>query len=103
MLLKYFENLDDLFKQKVCPNLYGISKDPILLNFILVLDYRCIKCWLKFNFFDWCKSCKLKHFQFNYEEFLSENNEINNLLKDNYCDSKEPEELIKWIPYWLYF
>jgi hypothetical protein len=65
-------------------------------------DYNhnlCIECLFSFNFFDWCKKCKLKHFQLNYGEFPSENNDINHFLEDNYCESRSPEELIEWIPY----
>ena len=51
------------------------------------------------NFFDWCKRCKSNHFKLNYGEFPSGNNDIDKILKDNYCDSKSLGELIEWIPY----
>jgi hypothetical protein len=41
----------------------------------------------------------LNHFQLNYGEFPSENDYINNILEDNYCESILSEELIEWIPY----
>jgi len=50
-------------------------------------------------FFDWCESCKLNHFQLNYGEFPSGNNEIDKILKYNYCKSRSSGELIEWIPY----
>jgi hypothetical protein len=92
-------------REKESYKLYGISKDPILLNYILVFDDKgynrnlCFKCQILSNFFDWCKKCKLNHFQSNYGEFLSENNDINDFLKDNYCESESPKDLIEWIPY----
>jgi hypothetical protein len=53
----------------------------------------------KSSFFKWCNDCKLTHFSFNYGNFLSENNEINNILKDNYCKSNKISEFIEWIPH----
>jgi hypothetical protein len=72
---------------------------------MLVLHYKnfnynlCVKCIILSNFFDWCKSCKLNHFQLNYGENPSGNSDIDHFLKDNYCGSRSPEELIEWIPY----
>ncbi|GBC46116.2 kinase-like domain-containing protein [Rhizophagus irregularis DAOM 181602=DAOM 197198] len=85
--------------------LYGISKDPTSHSYILVLDDEgynqnlCINCQILSSFFDWCKSCKLNHFQLNYGEFPSKNNDIDNFLKNNYCESRLSEEFIEWIPY----
>ena len=59
----------------------------------------CAKCQFLPDFFDWCKRCKLNHFRLNYGEFPSGNNEIDDILKDNYCKSKSSEEMIEWIPY----
>jgi hypothetical protein len=73
---------------------------------MLVLLYKsyklinlCVKCKFLFNFFDWCEICKLNHFQLNYGENPSGSNGIDQFLKDNYCESRSPEELIEWIPY----
>jgi hypothetical protein len=35
----------------------------------------------------------------NYGESPSGSNEIDKILKDNYCKSKLPGELIEWVPY----
>jgi hypothetical protein len=84
---------------------YGISKDPISLNYVLVFDYKnynqnlCVKCQSSSVFYYWCKSCKLSHFQLNYGESPSGNNEIDEILKDYYCESRLPKDLIEWIPY----
>src|SRR6266496_6314949 len=93
-----------LSSKKRFPKFYGISKDPILHNIILVFDddydqNLCFKCQFLLGFFDWCKRCKLNHFRLNYGEFPSGNNEIDMILKDNYYKSKSSEELIEWIPY----
>lgn len=58
----------------------------------------CIKCQ-GLKFFDWCKRCKLIQFQLNYGEYPSGNNDIDNFLKENCCESKAIEEFIEWIPY----
>ncbi|RGB36869.1 kinase-like domain-containing protein [Rhizophagus diaphanus] len=84
---------------------YGISKDPTSHGYILVFDYKdynkslCIKCQALSYFFDWCEGCKLNHFQLNYGEFSSGNDEIDMILENNYCKSRSPGELIEWIPY----
>src|SRR6266496_2135674 len=93
-----------LISKKRFPKFYGISKDPISYDIILVFDEDydqnlCFKCQYLLNFFDLCERCKLNHFQLNYGEFPSGNNEIDNILKDDYCKSKSPEELIEWISY----
>jgi hypothetical protein len=59
----------------------------------------CLRCQFKSNFFNWCNMCKLKHFKLNYDEFPSGNNEIDKILKNYYCESNSPKELIEWIPY----
>ncbi|GBB99143.1 hypothetical protein RclHR1_03430004 [Rhizophagus clarus] len=104
-----FEDLNDLlyhiiiFKREL--QFYGITKNPISLNFILVFDYLdynrslIFKCQILPYFFNWCNKCKLKHFELNYGVSPSENNEIDKILKDNYCESNSSKELIEWIPY----
>ncbi|GBC09842.1 hypothetical protein RclHR1_09150013 [Rhizophagus clarus] len=104
-----FEDLKDLlyhiiiFKKEL--RFYGITKNPISLNFILVFDYLghnqniVFKCQILHYFFNWCNKCKLKHFKLNYGESPSENNKIDKILKDNYCESNSSKDLIEWIPY----
>ena len=54
----------------------------------------CLKCLFKPNFFNWYNKCKLKHFEWNYVSFPSEHNILDEIFKNNYCESKLPEELI---------
>lgn len=58
----------------------------------------CIKCQ-GHGYFDWCKRCKLIKFQLSYGEYPSGNNDIDNFLKENCCESKFDNELIEWISY----
>ncbi|CAG8616891.1 11783_t:CDS:10 [Rhizophagus irregularis] len=81
-LVNFEYNIIDFYrvlKEKEQYKLYGISKDPTSHSYIL--------------------SCKLNHFQLNYGEFPSGNDEIDNILKDHYYDSISPKELIEWIPF----
>ncbi|CAB5362108.1 unnamed protein product [Rhizophagus irregularis] len=107
-LVNFEYNIIDFYrvlKEKEQYKLYGISKDPTSHSYILVFDDEvynqnlCVKCQILSNFFYWCKSCKLNHFQLNYGEFPSGNDEIDNILKDHYYDSISPKELIEWIPF----
>jgi len=60
----------------------------------------CSDCQSKKSlFFNWCDNCKIKHFSFNYSDLPSENNDLNVILKDNYCRSNKISEFIEWIPY----
>jgi hypothetical protein len=60
----------------------------------------CFICQFRSNFFNWCNDCKFKHFKLNYDDAPSGNDEIDRFfLKDYYCESKFPDELIEWIPY----
>uniref|UniRef100_U9U5X3 Uncharacterized protein n=1 Tax=Rhizophagus irregularis (strain DAOM 181602 / DAOM 197198 / MUCL 43194) TaxID=747089 RepID=U9U5X3_RHIID len=93
-LVNFEYNIIDFYrvlKEKEQYKLYGISKDPTSHSYILVFDdevYNQNLC-----------SCKLNHFQLNYGEFPSGNDEIDNILKDHYYDSISPKELIEWIPF----
>ncbi|CAB5362083.1 unnamed protein product [Rhizophagus irregularis] len=104
-LVNFKCSINDFNIMELKEKLYGISKDPTSHSYILVLDDEgynqnlCIKCQIFSSFFDWCKSCKLNHFQLNYGEFPSKNNDIDNFLKNNYCESRLSEEFIEWIPY----
>ncbi|RIA94077.1 hypothetical protein C1645_818538, partial [Glomus cerebriforme] len=61
--------------------------------------FLCAKCKSLTKFFEWCNNCKLNHFRLNYGEHPSGNNEIDGILKNNYCKSESSDELIEWIPY----
>ena len=51
------------------------------------------------DFYSWCKSCRLNHFQINYGKSPSGIDKIDKILKDNYSESRKTDELVKWIPY----
>ena len=59
----------------------------------------CDNCQFLSNFFSWCENCKSNHFDSIYGKNPSGNHEIDEILKNNYCKSKNFEELIEWIPY----
>ncbi|RIA97400.1 kinase-like domain-containing protein, partial [Glomus cerebriforme] len=43
--------------------------------------------------------CKIEHFNSNYSNLPNDNNDLNAILKDNYCKSNNTSEFIEWIPY----
>src|SRR5688572_20091618 len=87
--------------------IHGISKDPTTHNYMLVLDYEsenfdqflCSNCKTKELFFDWCNYCKIEHFNSNYGNIPSDNDDLNIILKSNYCESNKVSEFIEWISY----
>ena len=86
--------------------IFGISKDPTTNYYICVLDYdlRNFLCYDCLNgsstFFNWCRKCKISHFNLNYGSYYPSNNdELDLILKNNYCESKKVNEFIEWIPY----
>src|SRR5438270_403312 len=73
------------------------TNDTVSLQY-QIREKLCFKCQTTVSFFDWCKSCKLEHFQLNYGKYPSGHDKIDKFLENNYCKSKL-KALIEWIPY----
>jgi serine/threonine protein kinase len=44
-------------------------------------------------------SCNSKHFQNNFGQWTSENNEVDKFLQEVQSNANKPEQVMEWIPY----
>src|SRR6266542_1214231 len=70
--------------------LYGITQDPKTKNYMVVLDEKCQKC----NYI-----CNTIHFQKNFENWTSGNNDIDKFIQDVQLSAHSVLDAIEWIPY----
>ncbi|PKC67990.1 hypothetical protein RhiirA1_457764 [Rhizophagus irregularis] len=70
---------------------YGITQDPETGNYLIVLKDICEKC---------NNVCNVIHFQNNFENWTSGNNDIDKLIQDTQLSShNETTHVLEWIPY----
>jgi hypothetical protein len=72
---------------------YGMSQDPKTKNYIVVLGLVCEKCNLE---------CGAVHFQRNFKNWTSSNNEIDKFIRNVQLSAHSFSDLVKvieWIPY----
>ncbi|EXX59361.1 hypothetical protein RirG_189740 [Rhizophagus irregularis DAOM 197198w] len=70
---------------------YGITQNPETKNYILVSDNKCLKCNLV---------CYAIHFQQNFENWTSGNNDIDKFIQDSQLSAHDDaERALEWIPY----
>ncbi len=90
---------DDANFLEIC----GISQNPDTKDYIIIFqDGYCNKCGKEYiNIKNkWCKSCQINDFKKNFENWTSQNKEIDNFIQemqlniDNYDD-----QIFEWIPY----
>ena len=48
---------------------------------------------------NWCQSCNSKHFQQNFNNWTSGNNDIDKLIQNTQLNAKCYEEVLEWIEY----
>ncbi|GET02152.1 kinase-like domain-containing protein [Rhizophagus clarus] len=91
--LKSLNNLNNValeFMDEI-KNPCGITQDPETKNYMMVLNYRCKKC----NYV-----CNAIHFQGNFINWTSGNNEIDKFIQDNQLSvHNDVENALEWIPY----
>src|SRR5439155_19623750 len=47
----------------------------------------------------WCQSCNAKHFQQNFKNWTSENNDIDEFIQNSQLKAKCCKEVLEWIEY----
>ncbi|PKC00628.1 hypothetical protein RhiirA5_427898, partial [Rhizophagus irregularis] len=78
-------------KFKIDYEFYGITQNPETKNYMMVLNDRCKKC--KYT-------CNSIHFQRNFKNWTSGNNDIDNFIQDTQLSAhKNAKEALEWIPY----
>ena len=61
-------------------------------------SYICEEC-KKNTYFHWCNECNAKHFQQNFENWTSGNDDIDKLIKEAQLSANNCEKVLEWIPY----
>ncbi|GET02555.1 kinase-like domain-containing protein [Rhizophagus clarus] len=70
---------------------YGITQDPQTKNYIMVLNNKCKKC---------NSICNVIHFQRNFKNWTSDNDDIDKLIQDTQLSAHyDTKEVLEWIPY----
>ncbi|CAB4429303.1 unnamed protein product [Rhizophagus irregularis] len=94
--LKIFNNLkNNIFelanKVKIDYIFYGITQDPETKDYIMVLGDKCKKC----NY-----TCYTIHFQQNFINWTSDNEDIDKFIQDTQLSTHEDKKkALEWIPY----
>ena len=66
------------------------------------MDYNfglCKKCNQENTGLWWCKRCNAKHFQQNFENWTSGNNDIDKFIQNTQLSATWSSEVLEWIPY----
>ena len=72
---------------------YGITQDPKTKNYMVVFSERCDKT--NYNII-----CNAIHFQQNFDNWTSGNNDIDKFIQDTQLSAhSDTEKALEWIPY----
>ncbi|GBB90172.1 hypothetical protein RclHR1_17040003 [Rhizophagus clarus] len=99
--LKYLSNqqklIDELFCEKYYGIIYGISKNPDMEDYIIVLQKYCEKCCEEYTdiSYEWCKLCYTN----NFTNWTSGNQKIDNFIQKIQLTATSFKNIIEWIPY----
>ncbi|EXX70517.1 hypothetical protein RirG_086690 [Rhizophagus irregularis DAOM 197198w] len=59
----------------------------------------CKECKQPKTYHNWCRSCNAKHFQQNFKNWTSGNNEVDKFIQKTQLKAKYHEEILEWIEY----
>ncbi|GBB87816.1 hypothetical protein RclHR1_01430025 [Rhizophagus clarus] len=94
VILKSLNNLKNIsmkFKNKNTNKSCGITQDPETKNYMMVLNNMCKECNHK---------CNAMHFQQNFKNWTSGNNDIDKFIQDTQLSAHHNAKLaLEWIPY----
>ncbi|RGB27367.1 kinase-like domain-containing protein [Rhizophagus diaphanus] len=97
-----FEQIKD-FKHWRLTDEQKLLIDKLILNEELKERYKenglCKECKQPNTGDDWCKSCIAKHFQQNFKNWTSGNDEVDKLIQTTQLKAKEYKEILEWIEY----
>ncbi|RGB39008.1 hypothetical protein C1646_740300 [Rhizophagus diaphanus] len=65
----------------------------------LLQSNRCKECDQKNTGYQWCNSCNAKHFQQNFKNWTSDNDDIDKFIQDIQLSVNGYHKLLEWIPY----
>ncbi|RIA86403.1 kinase-like domain-containing protein [Glomus cerebriforme] len=104
---KYFS--DDVFEQIKDFEYYDLTEEQNLLIDKLILNEEVKKCYKKYGLceeckqpktnYNWCNVCYPKHFQQNFKNWTSGNDDIDKFIQDTQLSAKKYYTVLEWIPY----
>ncbi|PKK63425.1 hypothetical protein RhiirC2_140264, partial [Rhizophagus irregularis] len=111
--LRYLYNLQyisDEFLSKVKSEdmCYGITKNPAVMNYILIFHeeyfekYCCKCCNIEYTYYKqyiWCKSCQINYLKNNFTNWTSGNKQIDDFIQKEQLQIEKPWNIFEWIPY----
>src|SRR4051794_5874749 len=107
--MEEFKLSDDVFEQIKDFKYWNLTDEQSLLIDMLILNeelkehYKrnglCKECKQLNTGSNWCQSCNGKHFQQNFKNWSSGNNEINKFIQKTQLEAKTYEEVLEWIEY----
>jgi hypothetical protein len=59
----------------------------------------CEECKQKYTGINWCKSCSANHFQQNFKNWTSNNENIDKFIQDTQLSANSYFAVLEWIPY----
>ena len=59
----------------------------------------CEECKQKNTWYKWCYGCNAKHFQQNFENWTSDNVDIDKFIQDTQLSAYDYYKVLEWIPY----
>src|ERR1043166_1293894 len=82
----------------------GLLIDKLILNKELKECYKkyglCKECRQPYiNHYEWCRPCNIKHFQQNFKNWTSGNNDIDKLIQRSQLKAKDDKIFLEWIEY----
>src|SRR5271169_5646054 len=60
---------------------------------------RCKECNKKNTGYEWCNACNAKHFQQNFKNWTSGNDDIDKFIQDAQLSAEHSFQVLEWIPY----
>ncbi|RIA81734.1 kinase-like domain-containing protein [Glomus cerebriforme] len=98
-----FEQIKD-FEHRNLTEQQNLLIDKLILNEELKEHYKnnglCKECkQLNTGYYEWCKACNAKHFQQNFENWTSGNDDIDKFIQDTQLSTTFSYKVLEWIPY----
>jgi hypothetical protein len=91
------------FKHQSLTDEQSLLIDKLILNEELKELYKnyglCKKCKQPITDMDWCRSCNSKHFQQNFKNWTSGNNEVDEVIQKAQLKANYRVEILEWIEY----
>src|SRR5689334_17281952 len=63
------------------------------------MEYSCKECNQKKTYYYWCRPCNARHFQQNFKNWTSGNDDIDKFIQHTQLSANDWYDVLEWIPY----